>query len=141
MSKLKRALSLVLCFAMLAGIFGVAANSIAPLVSAADDTAGDSRIDSYEDLNAKYDNFVYVGTEFWEYPREVGVTDEDGNPVLDENGEQVTKKTEFAHTDWYVDPGQVLQMRLFIKTDRYVGTGTVSISFDNTFFDLYKGGA
>ena len=118
MSTFKKALSLVLCFAMLAGIFGVAATSIAPLASAAD-SAGTSNIDSYESLAAAYDNFVYLGLEFWEYADDKSVT----------------------LSDHYVDAGQVLQMRVFLKSDRYIGSGTIGFTFDNSFFDLKKGGS
>ena len=83
MSTFKKVVSLMLCFAMLLGTVAIAGNSIvAPKAYAAE--APVSGIDSYADLAAKYDNFVYLGLEFYE-------KNSDG---------------EYTLTDYKVQPGQ-----------------------------------
>lgn len=79
--------------------------------------AAEGGVDSYSALSAANDNFVYLATEFYEYSA-------DGSLSL---------------TDYSVDPGQMLQMRVYIKTDRYMGTGKIGFNFDNTFFDVNNG--
>ena len=116
MSKFKRVLSAFMAFAMVLGMFSGLGGMFSTKASAADDG---SNIDSYESLAAAYDNFVYLGLEFWEYGADKSVT----------------------LTDHYVDAGQVLQMRVFLKSDRYIGSGTIGFTFDNSFFDLKKGGS
>lgn len=76
-------------------------------------------VDSYSSLAASYDDFIYVATEFYEYGADGSLT----------------------ATDYRVDPGQMLQMRVYIKSDRYLGTGKLGLNFDNTFFDLKNGEA
>ncbi|MBQ2846912.1 MAG: hypothetical protein IJE74_01465 [Clostridia bacterium] len=110
MSTFKKVISLVLCVAMLAGSFVFVGDLAAPEASAAETTAG---IDSYADLVAKYgqgdDGFIYVGTEFYE---------EDGRL-----------------TDYYVQPGDKLTVKQYIKSNMYTGEVKIMTLFDKTFFD------
>ena len=116
MSTFKKVVSLMLCFAMLLGTVAIAGNSIvAPKASAAE--APVSGIDSYADLAEKYDNFVYLGLEFYEQT-------EDG---------------EYTLTDYKVQAGQDLRMYFYIKTDMYLGGGNPYIIFDRNFFDVTNG--
>lgn len=74
-------------------------------------------VDSFSSLADSYDDFIYVATEFYEYGADGSLT----------------------ATDYRVDPGQMLQMRVYIKSDRYLGSGKLGFNFDNTFFDLTNG--
>ncbi|MBR5562041.1 MAG: hypothetical protein IKW12_02715 [Clostridia bacterium] len=82
--------------------------------------AGISKIDSYESLVSNYgtaigddgltDGFVYVGTEFYE---------EDGNL-----------------TDYFVNPGDKLTVKVYLKSNMYTADCNLITLFDNTFFDV-----
>ena len=114
MSKFKRALSAFLAIAIVFGMFSCLAPIAAPVASA----AGTSKIDSYADLNAQYgqngDGFVYVGTEYYEADGQL--------------------------TDYYVQPGDELTVRLYLKSNMYVGESYMISLYDNTFFDVKLAG-
>ncbi|MBE6771530.1 MAG: hypothetical protein E7547_05220, partial [Ruminococcaceae bacterium] len=100
MSKFKRALSMFLAIAMVFGSLSCLGAVVAPKASAAE---GTSQVDSYESLAATYDKFVYFGSEVYEIDITVnadGSYGEASNHVL---------------TDYYVDAGQILEVRLYIK--------------------------
>ena len=115
MSRFKRALSLLLCLVMLIGTVSAAAS----VVSAEDATAtaGVSSVKSYQALDDAHNTFVYLATEVYE-------PDADGNYEL---------------TDYYVDAGMKLKVRVFLKTDLYIGTGKIGFLHDNRFFDIQNG--
>ncbi len=115
MSKFKRALSLLLCLVMLFSTVSVAAS----LVSAEDATAtaGVSSVKSYSKLASEKKEFIYLATEVYE-------PNADGDYEL---------------TDYYVDPGMKLKVRVFLKTDLYIGSGTVGFVHDNRVFDITNG--
>ena len=115
MSTFKKVVSLMLCFAMLLSTVAIAGNIVAPKASAAE--APVSGIDSYADLADKYDNFVYLGLEFYEQ----------------------TEGGEYTLTDYKVQAGQDLRMYFYIKTDMYLGGGNPYIIFDRNFFDVTNG--
>ncbi len=120
MSNTKRFLSAVMAFVMVLSMFsglgGIFAKNEAfvPTASAAE---GTSKIDSYADLAAAYDNFVYLGLEFYEQ-------DTAGDWFL---------------TDYYVKPGQSLKMYVYVKTDMYLGQGSPYFIFERSFFDVTNG--
>ena len=121
MSKFKRALSAFLAIAMVLGSLSCLGAVVAPKASAAE---GTSKIDSYESLAAAYDNFVYFGTEFYEIDITVnadGTYGEASNHIL---------------TDYYVDAGQILEARLYVKSDMYMGEGIFIMLYENDFFDV-----
>ncbi|MBQ3045503.1 MAG: hypothetical protein IJD49_06110, partial [Clostridia bacterium] len=121
MSKFKRALSVFLAIIMVFGSLSCLGTVVAPKASAAE---GTSKIDSYESLAAAYDKFIYFGTEFYEIDITVnpdGTYGEASNHTL---------------TDYYVDAGQILEARLYLKSDMYCGNGTFIVAYDNDFFDV-----
>ena len=121
MSKFKRALSVFLAIIMVFGSLSCLGTVVAPKASAAE---GTSKIDSYESLAAAYDKFIYFGTEFYEIDITVnadGTYGEASNHIL---------------TDYYVDAGQILEARLYLKSDMYCGNGTFIVAYDNDFFDV-----
>ncbi len=81
---------------------------------------GISKIDSYESLVERYgtatddegrtDGFVYIGTEFYE---------EDGNL-----------------TDYFVNPGDKLTVKVYLKSNMYTSDCKLISFFDNSFFDV-----
>ena len=101
MSKFKRALSLFLALIMVFGTFSCL-GAVAPMASA---TEGTSSIKKYADLAAAYDNFVYVGTEAYEIETDTGAL-----------GGAITSET---LTDYYVDPGQKLLFKVYVKRHVY----------------------
>ena len=107
MLKFKRGLSVFLAIAMVMSIFAGVSTGFAPKASAA---AGTSSIRSYADLEAAYDSFIYLGLEAYEA---------DG-----------------TLTDGYVQPGDEINFRMYIKSDRYMGNGSYYSVFDNNFFDV-----
>lgn len=123
MSTMKKVISLMLCVAMLIGTFAIVGN-VAPVASAEELSGAEilenTNIDSYESLVAQYgtnkgedgltDGFVYVGTE-----------------ILEANGKV---------TDHYVKPGDVLTVRVYVKSNMYCGEPYIISLFDNTFFDV-----
>ncbi|MBE6771745.1 MAG: hypothetical protein E7547_06350, partial [Ruminococcaceae bacterium] len=121
MSTFKKVISIVLCIAMLAGSFAMLGGLATPEASAAE---GTSQIDSYESLAATYDKFVYFGSEVYELDITVNA---DGTYSDPQNQEL---------TDYYVDAGQILEVRLYIKSDMYMGNGQFFIAYDNAFFDV-----
>ncbi|MGN0573459.1 MAG: hypothetical protein ACI4IX_05920, partial [Acutalibacteraceae bacterium] len=110
MSAFKKVISLVLCFAMLLGTVAVAGDLLAPKAAAAE---GTSSIKSYAELKAQYNNFIYLGTEAYETV--------DGELVL---------------SDGYVQPGDTITMRMFVKSDRYLGPMKTYQVADSHFFDV-----
>ena len=121
MSKFKRALSAFLAIALVLGSLSCLGAVVAPKASAAE---GTSKIDSYDSLAAAYDNFVYFGTEFYEIDITVNA---DGT-----YGEAKNHKL----TDYYVDAGQILEARLYVKSDMYMGEGIFIMLYENDFFDV-----
>ena len=107
MLRFKRGLSVFLAIAMVMSIFAGVSTGFAPKASAA---AGTSSIRSYADLEAAYDSFIYLGLEAYEA---------DG-----------------TLTDGYVQPGDEITFRMYIKSDRYMGNGTYYSVYDNSFFDV-----
>ncbi len=119
MSTLKKVISLVLCAAILVGSFALVGS-----VASAEELSGapleGTNIDSYESLVAQYgtkvgadglvDGFVYIGTE-----------------ILESNGKV---------TDYFVKPGDVLTVRVYLKSNMYVGEPYIISLFDNKFFDV-----
>ncbi|MBO5858554.1 MAG: hypothetical protein J6R20_02130 [Clostridia bacterium] len=73
-----------------------------------------SQVRSFEDLNEEYDKFVYLGIEAYE--------------------ENIDGK--LSLTDYYVDAGDWIYYRLYIKSDLYIGISKLYTSFDNNFFDV-----
>ena len=110
MSMFKKVLSVVLCLSMLAGSFAMLGNLV-PQASAA---AGTSMVKSYDALEAKYDKFIYLAEEAYE-------EDADGNLVL---------------TDYYVQPGDWITYRLYVKSDLYIGNSQPYTAYDNSFFNV-----
>ena len=92
----------------------------AMLFNSASAAEGVSKIDSYDSLVERYgteiddkgrtDGFVYIGTEFYE---------EDGNL-----------------TDYYVDPGDKLTVKVYLKSNMYTSDCRLVSFFDNSFFDV-----
>ena len=113
-SVLKRTLATVLSLIMVMGMCVVGGVS-APVASAAE---GTSKIDSYATLNATYgqdgNGFVYVGTEYYEADGKL--------------------------TDYYVNAGDELTVRLYIKSNMYVGESYIISLYDNKFFDVKLAG-
>ncbi|MGN0573810.1 MAG: hypothetical protein ACI4IX_07715, partial [Acutalibacteraceae bacterium] len=110
MSKIKRTLSAFLAFAIVFGMFSCLGSVITPKASAA---VGTSSIKSYAELKAQYNNFIYLGTEAYETV--------DGELVL---------------SDGYVQPGDTITMRMFVKSDRYLGPMKTYQVADSHFFDV-----
>jgi hypothetical protein len=107
---LKKVLSVVLCICMLAGSFAML-GVLVPQASAAE---GTSMIKSYDALEEQYDKFIYLGEEAYE-------EDADGNLVL---------------TDYYVQPGDWIYYRLYVKSDLFIGLSQPYTAYDNSFFDV-----
>ena len=119
MSKFKRALSVFLAIVMVFGSLSCLGAVVAPKASAAEGTSG---VKSYADLAAQYDNFIYLASEIYEIETADGTL-----------SSAVTKAT---LTDYYVQPGQLLEERFFIKGDFYFGNSQFVKAYDNAFFDV-----
>lgn len=105
MNRSKKLLSLLLCVAMLFSTLAIALT-----VSAEE---AESTIMSYADLDAAYDNFVYVAAEFY---------DADGNR-LPKNAEVVE--------------GQTITCKVYYKTDYTMyNNQQPTVVFDKTFFNV-----
>ena len=116
MSTFKKVISIVLCLTMVFGTIAVAGDLFAPKASA---TEGESQVLTYEEALAEFgSDFVYYAVDVMEY-------DADGNPY---------------YTDHYVEAGDTLQVRHYIKMSRYMGTCTMVLMFDSAFFDLTTDG-
>ncbi|MDY5949318.1 MAG: hypothetical protein SPJ42_08805, partial [Oscillospiraceae bacterium] len=109
MSTLKKVISIVLCISLLAGTVAFVGDLIVPKANAA---AGTSNIKSYAELDAQYDGFIYLGLEAYE---------EDG-----------------TLTDGYVQPGDRITYRFYVKSDRFIGNSIPYVTYDNTFFDVTR---
>ncbi len=108
MSTFKKVISIVLCFSLLAGSFAFLGDLIVPKASA----AGETHITkTYEELDAAYNNFIYLGIDVYE----------------ERNGEL---------TDGYVQPGDWLEYRMTILSDMYIGQSYPLVVYDNDFFDI-----
>lgn len=130
MSTMKKVISLLLCVAMLFGTVAVVGS-----VASAEELSGapleGTNIDSYESLVAQYgtkvqksqikqngkfvtvdatDGFIYIGAE-----------------IVESNGKV---------TDGLVQPGDELDVRLYVKSNMYTGDGMLFLVFDNKFFDV-----
>ncbi|MEE1136908.1 MAG: hypothetical protein U0M02_00315, partial [Acutalibacteraceae bacterium] len=108
MSTFKKIVSIMLCIAMLAGSFTMLGGLATPDASAAD---GTSKVKSYESLAAQYDNFIYLASDIYE--------------IETEDGTLSTDTTDEVLTDYYVEPGQILEERFYIKGDFYFGAITL----------------
>ncbi len=108
MSKFKKVISLVLCFAMLAGTFAFLGDLIAPAASAA---VGTTNVATYAEIDAKYDQFVYVGIDVVEVA----------------NGKL---------TDGYVQPGDWLEYHMTVLSDMYISTSYPHLVYERDFFDV-----
>ncbi|MBR4859051.1 MAG: hypothetical protein IKU08_07685, partial [Clostridia bacterium] len=121
MSTFKKIVSIMLCIAMLAGSFTMLGGLATPDASAAD---GTSKVKSYAELDALYDNFIYLGSEVYE----VETADGTLNTAVDADSAVLT--------DYYVEAGQILEERLYIKGDFYFGNSTFVNIYENDFFDV-----
>ncbi len=121
MSTFKKVISLVLCLSMLTGVFAVLG---APIASAANISTIKTPVThtarSVSELNAQYGDrgYYYLGLEFYEYG-------EDGTTTM--------------LSDGYVDPGQTLQVRIYMKTSFYLKSAATHFGFDRNFFDISNG--
>ena len=140
MSTFKKVISLVLCAAILVGSFALVGGLVAPVASAEEVKVGTTTrvkkstdangaekiltdvtgIMSYDDLVAAYgsatgtdgltDGFVYIGAEFYE---------PDG-----------------TLTDYYINAGDMLTARVYLKSNMYVGESTLMQFFNNSVWDV-----
>ncbi len=117
MSKFKKVLSIVLCFALLAGSFAFLGDLVVPKAAAAD--APTSSVKLYTDLETAYDKFIYVGADAYELE-------------LDADG-KITKAT---LTDGKVKAGSWLEYRMYIKSDMWIGANYPIFFYDKRFFDV-----
>lgn len=120
MSNLKKVVSLLLCLSMLAGVFTVLGGTLAPAASAMklDELPAEptiNKVKTVEQLNAQYGDagYYYLGLEFYE---------SDGNL-----------------TDGYVNAGDTLTVKVYLKTSFYVKRATTVYAFDRNFFDVSNG--
>ncbi len=72
--------------------------------------SGTNNILSYDELNAQYNNFVYVGLQVYEADGTI--------------------------SDHIVSPGDTLELRYYIKSDLYLGNMQLIETFDSSFFDV-----
>ena len=108
MSTFKKVISIVLCFSLLAGSFAFLGDLIVPKASA----AGETHITkTYDELDAAYNNFIYLGIDVYEV----------GNGML---------------TDGYVNAGDWLEYRMTILSDMYIGQSYPLVVYDKDFFDI-----
>ncbi len=107
MSKFKKVISLVLCFAMLAGTVTFLGDLIVPEAKAAEG----SNVKTYAELDAEYDKFIYVGID-----------------VVEVANDEIT--------DGYVKPGDWLEYRMTVLSDMYVGAAQPHIIYEKDFFDV-----
>ncbi len=114
MTKFKRFLSCFLALTMVLGMFSGLGAMFAVDASAAV-VKGESQVLTYDEALEEFgSDFIYYAVDVMEY-------DEDGNPY---------------YTDHYVQPGDTLQIRHYIKMSRFMGTTTIMLLFDSAFFDL-----
>ena len=117
MSNLKKVISLLLCLSMLAGMVAILDGAFVPTASAASAEPVTHKIKTMEQLNAEYGDkgFYYLGLEFYE---------SNGKP-----------------TDGYVQPGDTLEVRVYVKSSFFMSKLSTHYVFENTFFDVKKNGA
>lgn len=115
MSNLKKVISLLLCFSMLAGMVAILDGAFVPTASAASAEPVTHKIKTMEQLNTEYGNkgFYYIGLEFYE---------SNGKP-----------------TDGYVQPGDTLEVRVYVKSSFFIKNITNYLAFENSFFDVTNG--
>lgn len=111
---LKKLLAYILCAVIVLTAFNLAVFSGGNAVSA----AAEQNVESFAELSADNDNFVYIATEFYE-------------PGEDNSYSQLS--------DHIVTPGMKLKVKAYLKTDLYLGTGIFGFTFDNRFFDIQNG--
>ncbi|MBR4859658.1 MAG: hypothetical protein IKU08_10805, partial [Clostridia bacterium] len=121
MSKFKRALSMFLAIVMAFGSFSCLSAVVTPKASAAE---GTSKIKSYAELDALYNNFIYLGSEIYEVETADGTLN------------TAVKADSAVLTDYYVEAGQILEERLYVKGDFYFGNSTFVNIYENHFFDV-----
>ena len=113
MSTFKRSLSAFMAFIMVLSVFSGVAGVFAPKASAAA-VAGTSMVKSYDAIEPAYDKFIYLGEEAYE-------DDGTGNLIL---------------TDYYVQPGDWITYRLYVKSYLFIGNSMPYTAYDNSFFDV-----
>lgn len=121
MSTLKKVISLVLCLSMLTGVLAVLGAPIASAVNISTvKTPVTHTVRSVAELNNQYGDrgYYYLGLEFYEYG---------------EDGKTTTL------SDGYVDPGQTLQVKIYMKTSFYFSQAETHYAFDRNFFDISNG--
>lgn len=121
MSTLKKVISLVLCLSMLTGVLAVLGAPIASAVNISTvKTPVTHTVRSVAELNNQYGDrgYYYLGLEFYEYG---------------EDGKTTTL------SDGYVDPGQTLQVKIYMKTSFYLKSAETHFGFDRNFFDISNG--
>lgn len=112
----KRAISIllvavmVLCSAPIAGFIGLETDN-SQKAAAYYHNEGTSNVKTYEEVDAKYDKFVYVG---------IDVIEVENNKL----------------TDGYVQPGDWLEYRMTVLSDLYIGTIFPIVIYDKEFFDV-----
>ncbi len=100
---------LILCSAPLAGFIGLETDNSQK--AAAFHDYGESQVKTYEEVDALYDKFVYVGID-----------------VIEVENDQLT--------DGYVQPGDWLEYRMTVLSDLYIGTIYPIVTYDKEFFDV-----
>ena len=117
MTKFKRFLSCFLALTMVLGMFSGLGAMFTVDASAAV-IVGTSNVKTYEEAVTEFgSDFIYYAIDVMEY-------DEDGKPYL---------------TDHYVQPGDTLQVRHYIKMSRFMGLSTFYLFYDADFFDIRNG--
>lgn len=122
MSTFKKVISLVLCLSMLTGVFAVLGAPIASAVNISTvKTPVTHTVRSVAELNKQYGDrgYYYLGLEFYEYGADGKTT---------------------TLSDGYVDPGQTLQVKIYMKTSFFFNQADTYYAFDRNFFDISNGG-
>ncbi len=117
MSKFKKVLSIVLCFALLAGSFAFLGDLVVPKAAAADAPTSNAKL--FDDIAKEHDKFIYLATDVYELE-------------VDDTG-AITKAT---LTDGKVKAGSWLEYRLYLKSDMFVAANYPIFFYDERFFDV-----
>lgn len=120
MSNLKKVVSLLLCLSMLVGVFTVLGGTLAPTASAVklDELPAEpviNKVKTVQELNAEYGDkgYYYLGLEFYEADGKL--------------------------TDGYVNAGDELTVKFYVKSSYYVYKVATNYAFDRNFFDISNG--
>ncbi|MBR2732335.1 MAG: hypothetical protein IKD72_10180, partial [Clostridia bacterium] len=109
MSTTKRGVSLLLCLSMLVSMFSIL-GAIMPKAYAAE---GESQVKSYADCLAEYGaGFIYYAVDMFE---------QDGD--------------DWVLTDHYINAGDTLKARIYIKSSRYMGASTAGLVWSSNMFE------